>query len=75
LLVESDHHGRSVLTLIVGLLELDWRDIAERFEQPPVVEPIHPVKGLELDVLTTTPRPDTIDHLYSPITDSASALS
>ena len=63
MLVESDPHGRSFLTLIVDLFELDRWNIADRFEQPSVIEPIHPVKGLELDVFTTTPRPESIDHL------------
>lgn len=52
MLRESGHHGRSFLTLIMRLLKLCGWNVPDRFKQPPVIEPVHPVERLlELDLV------------------------
>jgi len=43
--VESGHRGRGIRTLIIDIFEPGWWDVTNRFEQLPVFEPVHPVKG------------------------------
>jgi hypothetical protein len=40
------------------------RDAADRFEQQPVVEPVHPIERLELEAFGVAPRSETTDHFY-----------
>ena len=62
---------------MVGPLELDRRNVAERFEPALAVVPRDPFERRELDVLDPFPRPAPMDlfRLEQPITVSASALS
>ncbi len=48
---------------MVGRLELRRRNVADGLEQPPVVEPVHPLERGVLDVIDTVPRTGTTDHL------------
>jgi len=47
----------------VHALELGWRNIAEGPEQAPIVEPVHPFEGRELDGVDVPPGLGTSDHL------------
>ena len=40
-LVDSGHHGESLVRLMVPLFTLRRRHVADRLEAPPIVEPIH----------------------------------
>jgi hypothetical protein len=42
-LCESRCYCVSITLPIVRLFKSHWRDIADGFEQPPIVEPIHPL--------------------------------
>ena len=48
---------------VVGVLELRRRDVTDRFEEPPVVEPVHPLERAVLDVVDALPRPPPADEL------------
>ena len=48
---------------IVARLGFGRRDIADRLEQPPVVEPVDPFQRRELDRLEAAPRPAPVDDL------------
>ena len=48
---ESRHHGLSLVESMIVPFELDRRHVADRFEQPPVVEPVDPLQRRELDGL------------------------
>jgi hypothetical protein len=74
---ENRHADWSSLTVLVGLLELGRRHVAERFEQAAAVVPRDPLERRELDVLEPLPRSATMisSVLNNPITLSASALS
>ena len=39
------------------------RDVADRLQEPPVVEPVYPFQGRELDGLEAAPWPTPMDHL------------
>ena len=45
---EDRHADWSGLTVMVGLLELGWRHVAERFEQAAAVVPRDPLEGREI---------------------------
>jgi len=66
-----------VLPLVVGGLELGRWDVADRLQQPAVVEPVDPLQGGVLDVVDALPgtRRRMSSVLYSPMIVSASALS
>jgi hypothetical protein len=51
------------MAVVVGGFELGWWDVADGLEEAPVVEPVDPLQGRDLDVLNR------------PMTDSAIALS
>ena len=51
------------LAAIVRRLELGRRHVADRLEQPSVVEPVDPVERRELDGLAVPPRPPPPNHL------------
>ena len=48
---------------IVARLGFRRRDIADRREQPPVVEPVHPFERRQLDGLEAVPWPAPVDDL------------
>jgi hypothetical protein len=60
---ESGHHSQVVYLFIVACLSLGGWDVADRLEQAPVVEPVHPFQRGELDPLACTPRSARVDHL------------
>ena len=56
-------HRHDLKLGIVGGFRLGGRDIADRLEQAPVVEPVHPFESGELDRLKAAPRSTPMDHL------------
>ena len=60
---ESRCHIDDVRGSIVLLLGFGRRDVADGFEQPAMVEPVHPLKGSVLDCFEVAPRPPPVDHL------------
>ena len=48
---------------IIALLGLGRRDVADRLEEPSVVEPVDPFKRGQLDCFEVSPRPSSVDHL------------
>ena len=56
-------HGWLVQHGIVALLGLGGRDIADRLQKPPVVEPVHPFQRRTLDGFERTPRSASMDDL------------
>ena len=82
-LVESGLDEAGLPVLIVQLLKLGWRDIADRPQQSFVVISPDPIQCLELDIVEAPPRPVLTDHFglvedddrLGERVDSASALS
>jgi hypothetical protein len=62
-LFESDCHGLTGDLGIVARLGLGGRDVADGLEEAPMVEPIHPFEGGELDCLDAVPGAAPADHL------------
>lgn len=60
---ESRRQGVRLKTPIVCLLELHRRDVADRFEQAPVVEAINPLQCSEFDGFDIAPGTATINDL------------
>ena len=60
---ESRRHIDDVRGSIVLLLGFGRRDIADMFEQPAMVEPVHPFERGVLDRLEAVPRSAPVDHL------------
>ena len=60
---ESRGHSRLFYRRIIALLGFGGRDVANGFEQPPVVEPVDPFEGRIFDGLERSPRPPPVDHL------------
>src|SRR3712207_2922483 len=48
---------------MVARLGLGGWDVADRLEETPVVEPVHPLEGGELDGFERLPGPEPSDHL------------
>jgi len=48
---------------IVARFGFSGRHVADRFEQPTVIEPIHPFEGSELDGFERPPRTTPMDDL------------
>src|SRR5262245_47276691 len=61
--VESDRDGRLVLLTIIHQFKLRWRNVANRFEQPAVVEPIDPFERRVLDIVEISPRATAVNDL------------
>ena len=61
----------------VGGLELGWRDVPDRLQEPAVVEPVDPLQGGVLDLIQALPGATPPDQLglVQPDDRSASALS
>ena len=60
---ESGCHGLTGDLGIVARLGFGGRDIADGLEEPPVVEPVDPFEGGELDRFGMAPGAATMDHL------------
>jgi hypothetical protein len=54
--IESRRHGAALGLGIVACFGLGGRNSADRFEQAPAVEPIHPFQHGEFDVFQASPR-------------------
>src|SRR3954453_19654940 len=54
---------RFIYRLIVARLRLGGRDVADRLEEAPGVEPVHPFEGGELDRFEWSPGPAAPDDL------------
>src|SRR5262245_51078562 len=61
--VESGRHGRLVLLAIIHQFKLRRRNVANRFEQPTVVEPIDPFESGVLDIVEFSPRATAVNDL------------
>ena len=61
--LESRHSGEFLGLRIVARLGFGRREVSDRLEQPPVVEPVDPFEGCELDRLKAAPRPAAVDEL------------
>ena len=61
-MVESRRHGGMVDLSRVACFSLGGWNVADRFEQAPVVEPVDPFQGGELDVFQGAPWPAARDH-------------
>lgn len=56
-------HGGLLQHGVVALLGFGRRDVADGLQQPPIVEPVHPFQGRELDGLEAAPWSAPMDHL------------
>ena len=61
--VELRYQRKRLLVGIVARLGLGGWDVADCLEETPVVEPVHPFEGGELDGLERLPGPAPPDHL------------
>ncbi len=61
--VESGRGGRLVLLAIIHQFKLRRRNVADRFKQPTVVEPIDPFEGGVLDLVEITPGTTVVNDL------------
>jgi len=60
--VESGRSGRPYPLAIIRLFQLRWQHVADRFQQPMVIEPIDPFQGGVLDRVEMPPRPSPVNH-------------
>ena len=60
---ESRRHGGFCHHGVVALLGFDRRDVADRLQQPAIVEPVYPFQRRELDCLERPPWPAPVDDL------------
>jgi hypothetical protein len=67
-------HGLLVGHGVVAIFGFSRRDVADRLEEPAVIEPVDPFERRELDGLKGTPWPASMDHL-GPASNPASAAS
>lgn len=76
-MVESGCHGLSLVESMIVPFVLGRRHVADRLEQPPIVEPVNPFQCRILHGVEGPPRPPSVDTsvLKSPMMVSASALS
>src|SRR2546425_1721359 len=59
--LESGSVARDLLS-VVGSLELRRRDVTDRLEEPPMVEPVDPLERRVLDVVDALPRTTPADE-------------
>jgi hypothetical protein len=59
---QRDVLGEAGDRTVVGVLELDRRDVAAGAVQPAVVEPIHPLQRRQLDVVEAPPGTAAADE-------------
>ena len=62
-MIESGCHGLTGDLGIVARLGFGGRDIADRLEEAPMVEPVDPFQGGKLDRLEAAPGTAPMDHL------------
>ena len=62
-MVESRRHGDVLGLGIVACFGLGGRNVADGFEEAPVVEPVDPFQSGELNSLQGAPWPAAPDHL------------
>lgn len=62
-MVESRRHGDVLSLDIVARFGLGGRNVADRLEQVPVIEPVDPFQGGEFDGFQGAPRAAAPDHL------------
>jgi len=60
---EPLHHDLSLVESMIFQFVLGRRHVADRFEQPPIVEPVNPFERRVLHRIVSSPRPATVDHL------------
>src|SRR3982074_630727 len=63
ILFESRRHGGFSHHGVVALLGFSRRDVADRLQQPAIVEPVHPFERCELDGFHGPPRSPSMDNL------------
>ena len=56
---------------IVARLSFCRRDVSDRLEEAPVIEPVDPIEGCELDGLETAPGSPAADHFRLEEADDA----
>src|SRR6201984_1128118 len=56
-------HGGLFQHGVVALLGFGRRNVADGLQESPVVEPVHPFQGRELDGFGASPWPAPMDHL------------
>ena len=62
-MVESGRHGLSLVESMTVPFVLGRRHVADRLEQPPIVEPVNPFQRRVLHGVDGAPRPPSVDHL------------
>ena len=48
---------------VITFLGFCWRDVADRLQQPAIVEPVDPFQRCELNSFEAPPRPASMDDL------------
>ena len=61
-MVESGHHGLSLVESMILPFVLGRRHVADRFEQPTIVKPVNPFQRRVLDGIECAPRSARVDH-------------
>jgi len=61
--VESGHHGLSLVESMIVPFVLGRRHVADRFKEPPIIEPVNPFQRRVLDGIEGAPRSARVDHL------------
>ena len=56
IIVKGGRYGTELLVLKVHRFELDWGNVSDRLEEPPVVEPVDPFERCELDFFEVSLR-------------------
>ena len=62
-MVESGRHGLSLVESMIVPFVLGRRHVADRLEQPPIVEPVDPFQRRVLHGIEGAPRTARVDHL------------
>ena len=63
LVCESRRHIDVIRGSIILFFGFGRRDVSDRFEQSPVVEPVDPLERGIFDGFEAAPRPASVDHL------------
>jgi len=51
------------LLLVIALLEFCWGDIPQRFEEPAIIKPPHPLERRQFHIDEAAPRAAAVDDL------------
>ena len=62
-MVDSGGHRLSLVGSMTFPFVLGRRYVADRFEQPPIVEPVNSFERRVLHCIVSPPRPASVDHL------------